>query len=459
MFKGVFSILMLFLAGFVMAQTEIQKTEETFTKAAFQREMLLMMEIPIVITAAKREQPIIESPSTINVITAEQIKESGVTNLANLFRMIPGIDILSLSVLDLSVSARGLNARTLSGPTSDKMLVLVDGRSVYLDFFGITAWSSIPFMAEDIKQIEVIRGPGSALYGANAFAGVINILTKSPEELEGTRIKIEGGEFDTYMASVTHADRVGDLGYKFSLGWDRANEWQDRNLIGKRDIKGNLKVEYEPNPTARMTLSADYNDGLGEITISGYPVRGDGIVNSLKFNYVQDELRFQTFWTRLDSGVSQTNFTAYHILTDTYDIELQDSIRLGSRNIVTLGGNYRLNTINADFMGGFHRQHLWAIYLQDEFKPVDKLAITVGSRYDSHPLTGNSLSPRASIVYSPTKSHLFRVSFGKAFRNPAFMESYLLTSYSQTLSDLNQRLPEISFTTKALGNPSLIPKR
>jgi len=451
-----FSILSLALpfTGITVAQTDIQWTETAFSKEAPKRELLLMMEIPIVITAAKREQPIIESPSTINVIIAEQIRETGVTNLADIFRIVPGIDVMGFSVSDLKLTARGLY-----GSGSDRMLVLIDGRPIYYDFFGYTFWTLIPIIAEDIKQIEIVRGPGSALYGANAFAGVINILTKSPEDLEGTRIQVNGGEFDTYMASVTHANSLGRFGYKGSLGWDRANHWRDTNQIGKRGIRGDVKIEYEPKPTARATLYAAHSDTIGETLTSLNPFKMDVKTSCLKLNYTQNNLKFQTFWTRMYGDVPDSYIGANHVLTDTYDIEVQNSIRLGSRNIVTVGGSYRLNTINSNLIDEFHRQHLWAAYLQDEFKPVDKLALTVGARYDQHPLTENPLTPRASITYSPAKNHIFRVSVGKAFRNPSFMESYLLVSYKQTLSELNPQLPEIPFTVKVLGNPSLNPEK
>ena len=450
-------------AGVAIAQTGTQDAETAFSKKAPQRELLLMMEIPIVITAAKREQPMIESPSTISVITAEQIRKSGATNLTDIFRMIPGIDILTLSVSDPNVSARGLN-----GPRSDKMLALIDGRSIYSDFLGITVWTPWNLCAEEIEQIEIIRGPGSALYGANAFAGVINIITKSPLPpfgkegkggiWEGTGIKIAGGELGAQMASITHANRLGNFGYKLSFGWDRANQWRDENQIGQRNIDRRLQFEYEFNPTAKATIYAGHGYSLGE-TMTGLNLfKRDGTMSYIQYKYVQEELKLQTFWTRTDSAVQQPSLSANHILSDTYDLEINDSIRFGSRNILTLGGSYRLNTINSDLIDEFHRQHLWAVYLQDEFKPVDNLAVTIGVRYDHHPLTKNPLTPRASIMYSPTTSHLFRVSVGKAFRNPTFIESYLLTSSKRTLGELNPQLPEIPFTVEALGNPALNPE-
>jgi len=189
------------------------------------------------------------------------------------------------------------------------------------------------------------------------------------------------------------------------------------------------------------------------------PYKGESNVSNLKFNGVRNKLKLQTFWTRIESVLLNPDFGENYTLTDTYDIELQDSIRLGSRNIVTAGGSYRLNTISSNLIDEFHRQHLWAVYLQDEFKPVDNLAITIGARYDNHPLTENTLTPRASITYLLTQRHTFRISAGKAFRNPTFIESYLLTSPKLNLSELNPRLPEIPFTWEALGNPALNPER
>ena len=206
-----------------IAQTESKKAEIIPSKAVPKRELLLMMEIPIVITAARKEQPITEAPSTISVITEEDIRQSGAINLPDILRMVPGLDIMSVRLSDFNVTARGFNHLTANG-----MLSLIDGRSVYLDFLGTTLWDELPFVLEDIKRIEIIRGPGSALYGANAFHGVVNIITKSPRDLKGTLCKAVVGQLSTHLGSVIHAGVTDKLGYKFLFRWGEINQWRDK---------------------------------------------------------------------------------------------------------------------------------------------------------------------------------------------------------------------------------------
>ena len=455
------SNLALSLTGVTMAQTEIQAEKSSPQMIPEREEMLLMMEIPIV-TAAKREQPMIESPSTISVITAEQIRESGATNLPDIFRMVPGIDVLGLSVSDLNVSVRGNGSfsGTFNGALLDRILLLINGQSISLNLLGSNFWTSISILPEDIEQIEIIRGPGAALYGTDAFAGVINIITESPANLDGTRISINGGDLGAYNASVTHANSLDSLDYKLSFGWNRANKWQDRNQLGNREIKGNLEVEYEFNPTTKAMLYAGYGDFIGDIMVSPRILERDGNVGSIKFIYTRDNLKLQTFWARVDYDVSQSGPDADNIFTDTRNIEVQDSIRLGSRNILTMGGAYRLNKINSALVyEELPKQHQWAVYFQNEFKPVDKLALTFGTRYDNHTMAKNSLTPRASITYALTENHLFRFSAGKAFRNPNFVESHSLLLFEQKFAQFNPKLPEISFTSRVQGNPDLNPER
>lgn len=133
-----------------------------------------LLEIEVV-TAAKKAQKISQAPAAMYVITDEDIRQSGATSIPDALRMVPGIDVMEITATDFVINARGFNKEM-----SDKMLVLIDGRSVYWDFYGLVVWDSFPINLEEIKRIEIVRGPGSALYGANAFSGVINILTFLP---------------------------------------------------------------------------------------------------------------------------------------------------------------------------------------------------------------------------------------------------------------------------------------
>src|SRR5687768_11857135 len=159
--------------------------------------------------ASRHEQPISQAPSNVYVITDEDIRQSGATDIPTVLRRIPGIEVMQMSGADINVSARGDNQMQ-----ANKMLVMVDGRSIYLEGQGIVLWKLLPVTLPEIKRIEVMKGPSSALYGFNAFDGVINIITKSPDEIRGTTLQFGGGTYGTISSAAIHAGRQGGLGYR-----------------------------------------------------------------------------------------------------------------------------------------------------------------------------------------------------------------------------------------------------
>jgi iron complex outermembrane receptor protein len=175
------------------------------------RELLLFIEVPTVVTAIGREQPLTQAPAAITVITAEDIRQSGATSIPELLRIVPGLDFFRTSASNVSIAARGLNAQVFA-----RMQVLVDGLSVYEDVLGLIYWHQIPIAIEEVERIEIIRSPATALYGDKAFAGVVHIITKSPEALQGTQISTTGGEAGTGVVNLIHADVRGKLSYKLS---------------------------------------------------------------------------------------------------------------------------------------------------------------------------------------------------------------------------------------------------
>ena len=155
-------------------------------------ELELIKEEETVSIASRYEQPISQAPSNVYVITDEDIRQSGATDIPTVLRRVPGLDIMQVTGADFNVSARGDNQLF-----SNKMLVMVDGRSIYIDGQGLVFWKSLPVTLPEIKRIEVLKGPASVVYGFNAFDGVINIITKSAQELRGTTLQSGGGELGT----------------------------------------------------------------------------------------------------------------------------------------------------------------------------------------------------------------------------------------------------------------------
>src|SRR3989338_3897114 len=177
------------------------------------RELLLFEEIPIVTSAARRPQPITEATSAISVITAEDIKNLEPSRIWDLFRRVPGVDVATRDGRSGYVAPRGF-----AGDYTRYNQVLIDGRSVYSPLFGGTDWEHLPLFAEEIERIEVIRGPNATLYGSNAFTGVINIITKKPEDTKGVFLKEKVGNFEYNQSILGYGANVGKLDYRVMYG-------------------------------------------------------------------------------------------------------------------------------------------------------------------------------------------------------------------------------------------------
>ncbi len=170
----------------------------------------------IVVTASRTEQLVHEVPTAVSVITAKDLADTPSENYADVLRTVPGLNVMQMNAREIQVTAR---AATSSVATSQ--LVLLDGRTVYLDFLGFVMWDFLPVNTAEIKQIEVMRGPGSAVWGANAMTGVINVITKRPDEMAGTTAIVGGGQRGTLFGSVIHAGVSNRWSYKLSTGYYR----------------------------------------------------------------------------------------------------------------------------------------------------------------------------------------------------------------------------------------------
>src|SRR6185369_4322482 len=185
-------------------------TEESSTKSdqAPIPELELIKEEETVSIASRYEQPISQAPSDVYVITDEDIRNSGATEIPTILRRIPGMEVMQTTGADFNVSVRGNNQLE-----ANKLLVMVDGRSIYVDVAGVVHWKLLPVTLPEIKRIEVLKGPASAVYGFNSFDGIINIITKSPQEMKGTTLQFGGGSYGTISSAAIQAGTAGNFGY------------------------------------------------------------------------------------------------------------------------------------------------------------------------------------------------------------------------------------------------------
>ena len=207
---------------------------------------------------------------------------------------------MQITGAEFNVSARGDNQLL-----ANKMLVLVDGRSIYVDAHAVVYWKAIPVTLPEIKRIEVLKGPASAIYGFNAFDGVINIITKSPQEMKGTTLQFGGGEFGTISSAAIHANTIGKFGYRLSVGHDQTNQWRNRDALAFRSNKFNLQTEYALSSDSKLSVSGglvDSNrfDGPHTGTTSSPSSPALGYAHAV---YERQNFFVRAFWNSWDDTV------------------------------------------------------------------------------------------------------------------------------------------------------------
>jgi iron complex outermembrane receptor protein len=318
---------------------------------------------------------------------------------------------------------------------------MVDGRSIYLDIQGVVMWKAIPVTLPEIKRIEVLKGPASVLYGFNAFDGIVNIITKSAEEMKGTTLQFGGGSYGTISSAAIHAGTQGKLGYRLSIGEDQNQQWRNSDALAFRAYKFNAQTEYALPGEATLRISggmvgANRFDGSITETVSSAakPVLSYGYIDysrrnsfvrawwngsNISSDFASNPLLSQFQQITTLSGHSNTIYTA-----NTYNIEGQHAFQLGQANQLTIGANYRYNTINSGPTDGLQHENRLGFYIQDEWQLVEKLRLVGGVRYDLDTFIHPTVSPRFSLIYQVTPEHTFRLGASVGYRPPTLAETY-----------------------------------
>jgi len=424
----------------------------------------LIKEEESVSIAARHEQPISQAPSNVYVITDEDIRHSGATDIPTLLRRIPGLDVMQMNSADFNVSVRGDNQNN-----ANKLLVMVDGRSIYLDVQGTMNWKLLPVTLPKIKRIEVLKGPASAVWGFNAFDGVINIITKSPEDMKGTTLQFGGGGHGTLMASAIQAGKVDKFGYRLSIGHNQNASWSNSNSLAFRDNLFNALTEYTLTPESKLKISGGIVDANAFNSIVGQDV----IVSQrpaqryASISYERSNFFVRAFWNQLDitanprfhpplapllSLTNRDGSTTQTYLGNTYNIDVQHSLDLWSGNYVTYGLNYRFNTLSSNTLSQNGSENRLGFFVQDEWKIAPPFTIVAGIRYDLDTFINPTISPRVALLYAPSRDHTFRFSGSVAYRPPA-----LLDKKEDVRVTTNPPLPSV--TTAVLGGQNLSPEQ
>ena len=446
----------------------------------------------VVVTASRVEQQIVNAPASISVVTADVIASTPATNYAELFKSVPGVNIAQTSAREFNINMRGATS-TLATST----LALIDGRSIYLDFFGFVAWDLLPVNPNELKQVEVVRGPGSAVWGANAMNGVVNFITKTPRELNGNTATIQFGAMNRdveggqqlgtgslFGINGTHARAVNDRwAYKISAGGftqdplarptgtipnGTGTQYPNYSNKGTTQPKFDTRVDYDAE-NYKLVFAGGYSgtDGIFHTGIGPFDSDGVGIGYG-NLRYSRGPLRFNFFTNILNGdavGLLAIGLDGQPILfdfnTQTYDFELGNINPIGTRNVISYGGNVRFNSFDLSIAPrGDSRTEIGA-YVQDEIFLHEKVRLDLGARLDKFDnIEDVVFSPRAAAIFKLRPDHAVRVSYNKAFRSPSLVNNYLDTTIVNQLNlgVINPALggTVYNFPVRAIGNESLI---
>jgi outer membrane receptor protein involved in Fe transport len=412
----------------------------------------------VVVTASKYEEEVVNAPATATVIPEQAIEASASHNVAELMRAVPGINVARTSAYSFSVNGRGA-----TGLYSDAQLALIDGRTIYVDYLGAVDWNTVTTNLEEVKQVEVIRGPASAIWGAYAMNGVINIITTPPREMIGTTFTLGVGAFDRsggaaesdtgflYSIAGTHAQALND---RWAFKITGAAYTQDAFARPEGTLPNAFHTPYPVYPNKGTTqpkldgrVDYDLPDGKQRFTLGGGFVSSSGIAHSGlgpldcrsciagygKADYIRSALRITAF-------VNTTNVDSPNMLfmdptgqpvqwrgdAQAYDVGFSNSHTIATKHLISYGGNFRHNEFNHSGIPKATGRNDGGAYFQDEFLLSKHFRWVFGARIDKFDnLKGAVFSPRTTLMVKPVPGQTFRVSYNRAYVAPSPMNNYL----------------------------------
>ena len=384
-----------------------------------------------VTSVSKREQPLSEAAAAVYVITGEEIRRSGVTSIPEALRLAPGLHVARIGSSRWVVTSRGFNSRFAT-----KLLVLIDGRSVYSPLFAGVFWDVQDTVLEDIDRIEVVRGPGGTLWGANAVNGVINIITKRAAETQGWLLLGGGGSFDRAFGTLRYGTQLGgnaslrgnvkyvdNASSETESGDDAQDEW--------KMVRGGFRLDWDLSPNDVLTVQGDYYDGEeGGILVTMDPGHEDpsgGNILSRWHHTFSDtsHLSLQFYYDRTERLASPVIDED----RDTVDFELQHRFAPLPSHDLVWGAGYRLlkdrigSTPILTVTPSRREDDLVSFFVQDQITLFDdRLQLTLGSKFEHNSYTGFEFQPTGRVLWKPEPRHSIWAAVSRAVRTPSRVE-------------------------------------
>jgi iron complex outermembrane receptor protein len=395
-----------------------------------------------VTTTSKEPEQVWRTPAAIYVITQEDIRRSGSTSIPEILRLAPGVEVARIDSDHWSVGIRGFGSQF-----SKSVLVLIDGRSVYTPLFAGVYWEIQDTLLEDIDRIEVIRGPGGTIWGANAVNGIINIITKSAKETHGGLASLGGGDVDQGIGGSRYGAAIGaDFNYRmYAKGFIRGPEFHPDGSNFDHWKTGQLgfRTDWDLTSQDSLTMQGDMYKGLdGErVSVSSYSppsafiidaphaVSGGNVLGRWRHKYSEkSDLQIQAYYDRTSRFSPQLNE-----IRDTYDIDLLDHLTLKGNQNFLWGVGARLSPDNIvqkfptlDFEPHQETDSLYTWFLQDEIPIVsNRLWLTVGSKFEHNNYSGFEVQPNVRLLLTITAHQTLWGAVTRAVRTPSRLDQDL----------------------------------
>ena len=393
------------------------------------------------VTASRRREKVLEAPASIALVSTSEIKDRIAPSVTEHLKSVRAVDVISAGLGASYVVVRGFN-NVFSG----SLLSLVDNRIASVPSLRVNSYSFIPTISEDIEQIEVVSGPGAALYGPNSANGVMHIITRSPFTSQGTTISLGGGERSILVGSLRHAGVVNEtIGYKFLGNYFRGNDWEEGR--SKEDVEGagglifdtykasgEFRVDYSPSNDTTAILASGFTQTTGiELTGIGAGQAQNWTYGYLQGRFIHKNLFAQAFWNRSNAGDTYVVRSGDPTIdnSDLYVGQIQHGYSFGERQRFTYGLDVLLTrpdtegTINGINEADDNINEVGA-YLQSETKILPQLKFITAERIDHHnQLEDYVLSPRVALAFQPNNNHNLRVTYNRAFNTPRTSDLFL----------------------------------
>ena len=400
-------------------------------------DLATLMSMDVTVTsAAKREQAASDAPAAVYVITRDDIRRSGASTLPEVLRLAPGVQVARLNTRAWAVTARGFNSRFAA-----KLLVMVDGRNIYTPIFSGVLWEEQAIPLEEIERIEVVRGPGGALWGINAVNGVVNIITRSAAQSQGFQAHVGAGSADQQAALISFGATSETLGaYKLHLGHTEQQSFPVSGSV--QTNRAGFRVDREL-VAGTFTLQADYTDAdLGERTAqTAASLATSADTANISANWTTrlelGELAVSGYYTDIERGLPNR----WSESSAGFDVQFSAE-RLG-RHLVTGGLSYGFAQDELGEASAFLSlsdaqlsQQQWGMYAQDEIHFLeDAVRVVLGGKLEHLEFTGTAFQPTFRVLWSPNDAHTLWMAASRAVRTPSRIELHSRMTFRDQTPD------------------------